>query len=158
MLLTPHTLVGIAIASSVPNPAVAVPISFGMHFIGDLVPHWDFFTNTTKEQRLNGWRPIAVMADLVLGVGVGLFFTLYALWVAKDSSLALNIFLCGIASVLPDALMAPSIFSSDDKMKFSIIHKLQSQLQHPADLPWGLISQFTVMIFCLLMISNSIAL
>ena len=70
MLLTPHTFVGIAIAGVIPNPFIAVPLAFGMHFVGDMIPHWDFYSNTKREDRLTGWRPIAVMGDLEVAVAL----------------------------------------------------------------------------------------
>lgn len=158
MLLTPHTLVGVAIAATVPDISIAVPVSFVMHFMGDLVPHWDFYTHTTKEQRLNGWRPIAVMADLAIGIAVGMFFTLYALWVLKNPYLAASIFLSGIASVLPDALTGPSLYMDKVPFPFRWIHALQSRLQFPAPLPWGMFTQIIVGVFCLGLILGSLTL
>lgn len=156
MLLTPHTIVGVAIATTVPNPFVAVPLSFLMHFMGDLVPHWDFYTHTDRADRVIGWRPLAVMADLSIGVAVGVTFTTYALWVTKSPPLSLNIFLCGIASVLPDALTGPSLYTSKPPKFFKLIHKIQSKLQTPANLPWGIVSQIIIAVFCLLVISDSL--
>jgi hypothetical protein len=155
MLLTPHTLVGVAIASAIHNPIIAVPVAFGFHFLGDLVPHWDFYSKTTREQRVKGWRPVAVMAEMGLGIAVGMYFTLQALWVYHDSMQALNIFLCGIASVLPDVLTGPDIYFDKRLKMFRWIHTLQSKLQNQAKLPWGMLSQVAVVAFCLLMISNS---
>lgn len=156
MLLTPHTIVGVTIATSIHNPLVAVPLAFAFHFFGDMVPHWDFYTATTREQRIKGWRPLAVMADLAIGVALGVTFTLQALWVYHDRSLALNIFLCGIASVLPDVLTGPSIYLSKAPKLFNGIHKLQSKMQFPANLPWGVISQLIVSVVCFLLIQNSV--
>lgn len=152
MLLTPHVFVGLAVAKSVPSPFVAVLVSFALHFLGDKVPHWDFYSNTPKEKRLKGWRPVAVMADFGLGIAVGLIFTLHALWVLSDFSLAVKMFLCGIVSVLPDALEAPHIYS---EKKFKFVEKLtdlQRKFQSQAPLPWGLITQAGVVMFCLFLI------
>ena len=152
MLLTPHVLVGVVIAKAVPNPVIAVPLSIALHFLGDKVPHWDFYSNTPKEKRLKGWRPVAVMAEFGLAVAVGLTFTLHALWVKGDSSLALRVFLCGIASVLPDALEAPYIFTDT---KFKVVEKLtnfQRKMQTQAHLPWGILTQVFVVALCLLLI------
>jgi hypothetical protein len=149
MLLTPHVFVGLAIAKAVPNPFIAVPLSFILHFFGDKVPHWDFYSNTSREERLRGWRPVAVMADLGLGIAVGLTFTLYALWVKNDPSLAIRVFLCGIASVLPDALETPHIFTTT---KYKFVEKLtdiQRRIQTQAPLPWGILTQVVVMVLCL---------
>ncbi len=146
MLLTPHTFVGVALGVAINNPFIAVPLSFCMHFLGDKVPHWDFYSNTKKEERVVGWRPVAVMADLALGVVVGLTSTLYALWVMHDSSLALNIFLCGIAAVLPDALEAPYIFMKKEPKILSHITKIQKKMQFQAPLPWGVLTQVLVIL------------
>ena len=158
MLLTPHTLVGIAIASAVPDMSVAAPVSFVMHFLGDLVPHWDFYSDTTEEQRTKGWRPIAVMADLALGVAIGMFFTLYALWVLKDPHKALSIFLCGIASVLPDAMSGPALFTNKAPFPFKWVLAIQERLQFQAKLPWGIVTQVIVVVFCLGLILGSLIL
>jgi len=151
MLLTPHVFVGVAIAKAVPNPLIAVPLSLIMHFLGDKVPHWDFYSNTSKEEKLTGWRPVAVMADFGLGIAIGLTFTLYALWVKNDPSLAIRTFLCGIVSVLPDALETPHIFTNT---KYSWVEKLteiQKKMQTQAPLPWGLLTQAVVVALCLLL-------
>lgn len=156
MLLTPHVLVGITIATAIPNPAVAVPLSFAMHFFGDLVPHWDFFSHTTREQKLSGWRIPAVMADFGLGIAVGIFFTLQALWVQHNSSLALNIFLCSLASVLPDALEAPHLYLGANDFFSRNLIAIQRRMQFQARLPWGVISQLLIASVCLVLLSNSI--
>jgi len=152
MLLTPHVLVGVTIAKFIPNPFIAVPLSIVAHFLGDKMPHWDFYSNTPKEQRLKGWRPIAVMGEFGLGIAVGVAFTLYALWVIKDPNLALTTFLCGIASVLPDALEAPHVFTN---AKIGLIEKLtdfQRKMQTQAPLPWGLLTQLAVAVLCLFLV------
>lgn len=153
MLLTPHVFVGLAVARAIPNPLVAVPLSLILHFLGDKVPHWDFYSNTSKEERLRGWRPVAVMADFGLGIAVGLTFTLYALWVKNDPSLAIRCFLCGIASVLPDALETPHIFTNT---KYKWVEKLtdfQKRMQTQAPLPWGILTQVVVVAVCLLLLT-----
>jgi hypothetical protein len=152
MLLTPHTFVGIAIATAIPNPMISVPISFGMHFLGDMVPHWDFYSNTTIEQRKNGWRPLAVMADLALAVALGVAATTYALWVLHNPALALNIFLCGIASSLPDAITGLRIFVQKEPAILKVINRTQSKVQFQAPLPWGIITQLLVIVVSSLLI------
>lgn len=156
MLLLPHVLVGVAIASSIQNPALAVPLSFGMHFLGDMVPHWDFYSNTQKEERLRGWRPLAVMFDFGLGIAVGMAFISRALWVTNDARLALNIFLCGIASVLPDILEGPHIFMEKEPWITKFVYSIQHRIQFQAPLPWGLVTQFVVVLAALLLIASSI--
>jgi len=158
MLLTPHTFVGVAIAALIPNPLIAVPLSFIGHFLGDKVPHWDFYSNTKKEERTKGWRPLAVMGDLAVGVAVGVGFTCYAYWGLGNPTLALNIFLCGIFSVLPDALSSLDLFLGKQHPLLNLLNRTQSAMQFQAPLPWGIISQIIVIAISLYLFLNSIVL
>ena len=158
MLLTPHAFVGIAIGTTIQNPYIAVPLSVASHFVGDLTPHWDFFSNTKKEERLVGWRPIALMADLVIGVAIGLSITLYILWVLKTPDIALNAFMCGVGAVLPDAVEAPYIYMKKEPKLIGALAKVQSKLQFQAPLPWGVISQLLVVASSSLIILSSLGL
>jgi len=144
MLLTPHVLVGLAIAKLVPNPLISVPLSILAHFLGDLVPHWDFFSGAQSEQRLKGWRPIAVMMDFGLGIAVGLFFTLNLLWVKQSESAALNAFLCGIASVLPDALEAPHVYMDKTPFGTKYLLSIQRKFQTQAPVVIGILTQVLI--------------
>jgi len=154
MLLTPHTLVGIAIATAIPNPYIAVPVAFVFHFVGDLVPHWDY-CSTSNNGTADKKYPLKVMADLSLGIGIGLFFTFFFLWKMNNPGMALNVFLCGITSVIPDAITAPTIFDESTKGLSKWMYKVQCKIHFPAPLPWGLISQILVAGGCLLLILNS---
>ncbi len=154
MLLTPHTIVGITVASSIYNPLVAAPLAFLLHFAGDVLPHWDFYTNTTKEQKISGWRPLAVMLDFGMAIAVGLTATLYALWVLQDALLAANIFLCGIASVLPDALTGPSIYMKDAPKFFKMMHAFQRKINNSANMFYGIITQVAVVLICFFLLAN----
>lgn len=161
MLLTPHTMVGIAIGATVSEPHVAVPLAFALHFAGDLVPHWDFFTGIPLQDFNKGYRPVAIMADIALGVAVGIYFTLHALWLNNNPSLAATIFLCGIAGVLPDAMSAKVIYGNGVEKKnsiFNLVFRIQEKLQISAGLPWGIITQLGVMLVAFLATSHSLAL
>ena len=149
MLLTPHTLVGVAIATNISNPFLAIPLAFISHFLGDKVPHWDFYSNTKKEDRVTGWRPLAVMGDLAIGVAVGVSYTTYFLWVKQDVALAISAFICGIASVLPDALSGLTIIGGKENKFLGILNKIQSKMQFQAPLPWGILTQVAVILISL---------
>jgi hypothetical protein len=97
------------------------------------------------------------MGDLGLAVAAGMYFTCYFAWVIKDPSLSVNAFLCGIGSVIPDALTAPYIYRENGvNIVSDAIHKIQSKMQFPAKLPWGIITQIAVSLFSFLVIANSI--
>lgn len=154
MFLTPHTLVGITIATAIPNPYIAIPTAFAFHFLGDLVPHWDY-CYISKNGVMDKHYPLKIMADMSLGIGVGMFFTLYALFALNNSGFAINIFLCGIVSVLPDAIMAPVMFNPNTKGFPKLMYRIQTKLHFQVPLPWGLISQIFVSAVCLYLILNS---
>lgn len=152
MLLTPHTFVGIAIATNITNPFLAFFLAFLSHFLGDKVPHWDFYSNTKKEDRVKGWRPLAVMADLAIGVAVGISFTTYYLWNKEAPTIAFNVFICGIASVLPDALSSLDLFLGKSNKFLNILNSIQSKMQFQAPLPWGIFTQVLVILLSLFLI------
>lgn len=152
MLLTPHTIVGIALATNIPNPYLAVLLSFVSHFLGDKVPHWDFYSNTKREERVTGWRPMAVMGDLAVGVAVGVGFTCYYFWVKNDPIIAATVFFSGIASVLPDALSSLTIVGGKEGKFLKTLNKIQSKMQFQAPLPWGIITQIIVILISLFFI------
>lgn len=60
MFVTVHALSGIAIASIIPNPMIAVPLAFGGHFLLDAFPHW-----TPLESKYSKWSVnISSITDL----------------------------------------------------------------------------------------------
>ena len=156
MLLTPHTIVGISLGYALQNPVTAVPLSLFLHFVGDVLPHWDFYTNTTKEQKTTGWRPLAVMADFGLGIAVGLTATLYALWVLDNTFLAMTVFLCGVVSVIPDVLTGPSIYLKNANIVFKSIHAFQRKLNNSASLVVGIFTQLVVVALALFLLVSSL--
>ena len=50
MLETPHVIVGAAIAYKVVNPALALPLALGSHFILDITPHWNPHLSTETKK------------------------------------------------------------------------------------------------------------
>ncbi|GIW69370.1 MAG: hypothetical protein KatS3mg101_0117 [Patescibacteria group bacterium] len=155
MLLTPHTLVGIAVASVVKDPFVAFPISVGMHYLGDMVPHWDFFSYTEEGERVTGWRPLAVAGELTLAVATGTAFVLYALWLLNNPPLALRFLLCGIGGVLPDLMSGLTLYLKNINGILKINNQIQATLQFQSPLPWGIITQILVSFFSVLVILSS---
>lgn len=159
MIITPHTMVGLAIGATVSNPFVAVPLAFIAHYAGDVVPHWDFYDKwPTRENFVFDWRPVAMFLDFVLGLAIGIFFTLHALWLNQNGALALNMFLCGIAGVLPDAAYVPVTFAGSKNKIFVANAEIQKRLHFNVGPLWGNLSQVGVVIACSLVLANSLGL
>ena len=157
MLLSPHTMVGLAIGATIQNPLIAIPLSFVSHFVGDLVPHWDFFDHfPSKNELFKGWQGKLFFTDLSLGIALGLSFTFYALWMQQNPYLALNMFVCGITAVIPDAMYAPIVFVNSKNVIIRFFYKLQGKLHSRAEIIFGNITQIAVLISAFLVTVNSL--
>lgn len=132
MTATAHALVGGAIAASISNPTIGLPLSALSHPLLDMIPHWDFGW---------GWRSknkfiliLQSAADLLIGVGLAYyFFGKYA----DLSYFFASIFLAEVW----DMLMFPYIAFNWKFPPFSSFYNVQHKLQGKAKLPWGILSQ-----------------
>lgn len=70
MVLTPHLLVGAAIASKVESAPLAIFISFLSHFFLDVLPHKDYCIDKIKEKKWRESLPVflGIAADMSLGL------------------------------------------------------------------------------------------
>lgn len=66
MTATAHALIGGAIAASVPNPALGIPLSAISHPLVDIIPHWDFGVGWKKKSKALLFFESS--ADLILGI------------------------------------------------------------------------------------------
>lgn len=131
---------GAAIAMKVVNPALAIPLAFGSHFVLDRIPHWNPHLNT--EVKENG-KPtkkssIVVIVDVCASIAIGVFIASRAL---PSTSHATTILIASFASVLPDVIEGPYFFLG---MKSRFIKKwiaFQKSFQVDADIIPGLLTQ-----------------
>lgn len=101
MILTPHILVGAAIASKIPN-IWGLILAFLSHFILDAIPHWEYSIKGIQKTKKNQFLKDVLKVELDFCLGVFIFSFL-----AMDLSPIRVIYgLLGIAAaVLPDGLM-----------------------------------------------------
>lgn len=112
MVLTAHTITGVALASMVPDkPLVGFAVGFLSHFVLDAMPHWDYTLKSLVEDRHNPMNKDMVIGkeffidllkisfDAIFGLLMSyLVFGLYL----KYSFLVI---LCGaVGAMMPDAL------------------------------------------------------
>ena len=133
MLLTFHTLAGVAIAKAIPNPLIAWPLALLSHFILDLCPHWDFFTSGTKITPL---KKFACCGDFLLGLAIGIFFAILV------PSNALNTVGAAFFACLPDGFEVPIIFYNYHFPLGDLVLKIQKRLHFKLRFPWGLVAPF----------------
>lgn len=109
MLETPHVIVGAAIATKVVNPALAIPLALGSHFILDKVPHWNphLFTETEKYGQPSQQSTVVALVDVGAALGLGLFV---ASRYSDEPMRAAVVLACCLASVLPDLVKWPYYF------------------------------------------------
>lgn len=158
MTATAHALVSGAIAASIPNPFLSIPLSFVSHLVMDTVPHWDFGTNwRTRTKSKTGATAIA---DTILG------FTLAYLWFGGKVESTSVLFACMVAGNLPDWMEAPwYIFFAHPKKHVPskhasvwerltyIIYKTENVFHAKAQAPFGILTQIAVVGFFLLLLS-----
>ena len=149
MILTSHVAVGIATAEIIENPILSWPLSFGLHFLFDLVPHWDALTGASKEKVIKPWRWIIMIADIVLGLTLGLTFVFRALWFEGKPFKAFNILGACFFSILPDLLELPYVLLKKHFGPSEFILKIQQKLHWRANFPWGLFPQLIVLILAI---------
>lgn len=128
---TAHALIGGAIAASISNPAVGLPLAALSHPIADMIPHWDFGLGWKKKKKMTLF--IQSSFDLLFGLLVTyLFFgkgtDLYYLLAA--------VFL----SLVWDFMQMPYLLFNW-KFPFSLFYKFQHEINRAASLPWGIITQ-----------------
>ena len=142
MLETPHVLVGIAIATKVGNPLLAVPLSLASHFVLDVLPHWNPHIN--REIKKYGYprkeSVRIIFVDSVLALSMGLIFA----FKAQPLSQTLNILACSFVAVLPDVVEAPYYFLHKKTLIIEKWIAWQKSIQNDTEPLPGLLSQLGV--------------
>ncbi len=140
MLETPHVAVGAAIAMKVVNPALAIPLAFGSHFILEKIPHWNPHLNTETEKygKPTKKSTVIVIIDVCASLALGFFIASKAL---PNTSHVATILVASFASVLPDVIEGPYFFLG---VKNKFIKKwivFQKSLQADTSIIPGLLTQ-----------------
>ncbi len=109
MIETPHVVVGAAIAMKVANPALALPLALGSHFVLDKVPHWNphLFTETKKFGKPSKRSTFIVATDIITSIIIGISIARLAL---PDTTAFLTVIAACFLSVLPDIVEGPYFF------------------------------------------------
>ena len=132
MTATAHALVGGAIAASVSNPAIGLPLAALSHPILDMIPHWDFGV---------GWRSknkVTLFAESVLDLSLGIVLAYFIFGRYIDPIYLLS---CIFFSEIWDILMMPYLLFGWNFPPFSTAYRLQHKIQTNIKLPWGILTQ-----------------
>lgn len=140
MLELPHTLVGAAIATAIPNPLISLPLALASHFITDYIPHWNPHINTELKTtgEISTRSKIIIMADASLALTVGTYLA------ATRGNFVVIMLACFLA-VAPDVAEIPYYFLGMKHVTW--IRKLidfQRSHQWNVKPVWGVASQVVV--------------
>ncbi len=151
MLETPHVLIGAAIATAIPDPAVALPLALASHFVTDYIPHWNPHLHTEKTQlgAYSTQSKVIVLVDAAVALGLG---TLIAARALPDTGRFVTIMLACFLAVAPDVLEIPYYFLN---MEIPWVKKLitwQRAHQWNVKPVWGILFQVIVILLSFMVI------
>lgn len=143
MLELPHTLVGIAIATKLNNPALSLPLAFTSHFALDFIPHWNPHLNQeiNKHGRITKLTTAIVIIDVVISLVAGLAI---AYMNAQDIESFITIIFGGFLAVLPDVVEAPYYFFGFRSLIIARWVRFQTNLQCNIPLLPGVLTQLII--------------
>lgn len=98
MLITPHFLTGVVIASQVPDIAPAAVLAVASHYVLDAIPHKDSFDHTYLD-----WRNLAI-------TGVDGILSLILFYLLVVPTHWPYYFCVGAITMLPDIISLPGAF------------------------------------------------
>jgi len=154
VLETPHVIVAAAIATKIANPALAIPLALGSHFILETVPHWNphIHTEMKKFGKITDKSKKIIIADSLISLSAGFYIASLSL---PDTIKALTVVAACFIAVTPDLIEAPYYFLGS-KTDF-IIKKwipFKKSLQSDTNVYLGLATQFLVIIAAIWWISG----
>ena len=132
MTATAHALVGGAIAASIPNPAIALPLAALSHPILDMIPHWDLGMGWRKKNKVTLFAESVL--DLILGIILAYFLF------GKNIN-PIYFLTCIFFSEIWDILMMPYLLFGWNFVPFSTAYSWQHKIQSNIKLPWGILTQ-----------------
>ena len=125
MLLSPHILVGAAVAASAPNLAIGLVLAFLSHLLLDKIPHWEYSVEPLKQIKTKGYkRCLPILRRVAADFAVGYLILIIAVLISgKDIPFAAWAF-GGFFGALPDGLSFLLFIKKDDKGYFGVMLKM----------------------------------
>lgn len=151
MLEIPHALVGIAIATRIPNPALAIPLAVGSHFVLDMLPHWNphFFSETQKYGKPTKKSTNFASIEIIIA---GIVSLVISLTQYPDIGKMLFFYTAAVAGMAPDLVKIPFFFLKQQKGILKRYVLMERSIQNDANPPLGIITQIAVAIVALIVI------
>lgn len=138
MILSTHFIAGAAVASKTDNPLILVASALALHFVLDVIPHWQYIYTT--DELKNKKIQVIVAADLLAGPLLAIILT-----GTTDIYRLLWLWLGGLFCMLPDFFVVLSIIFPKNKVfeKMLDFHEYIQKYAHQERL-LGIITQLAV--------------
>jgi len=105
MLLTPHILVGAAVASKFSNPLLGILFAFLSHFLLDSIPHWEYSAEALKQIKTKGIRYcMPALLRVFLDIALGFIILILAVFLTTNRFSPEFVLIGGFFGMLPDGL------------------------------------------------------
>jgi hypothetical protein len=153
MLETPHVAVAAAIATKVPNPLIAIPLSFISHFALDKMPHWNphIISETKQFGHPTPKSTKIIIADSAVALVLG---SVIAYNTLPNTNVAISVMLCSFFSVLPDLIEFPYFYFKRRDKFYTKWSSFQKSIQTDTTPFWGILIQFLVVAASIYWIKN----
>jgi hypothetical protein len=127
------------LASKLPHPALYVPLTLGMHYLQDWIPHWDVGTGLSNGTRR---RSTALMLEMVdLGVAVGLVW-----WWFGGGVAGVHVWIGALIGIMPDLWEAPRNFLKWEPWFLKPLNEFHGRFHHSVpDVLFGLVPQVVLL-------------
>jgi len=140
MTATGHAMIGTAIAVSISNPVIGLPLAFLSHIAADAFPHWD-----------TGWKMrekpfVRFFAESILDLVISLTLPFFIVSLFFPETNYTYVFIMIITAQLLDWLSAPYVFLKWKFFPFNIPYSFQKIFDNPIGPPAGVIGQLAVII------------
>ena len=132
MTATAHALIGGAIAASISNPSIGLPLAALSHPIADIIPHWDFGWGWQKKTKFK----LFIQSSFDLIFGITLAFLLFG-----KSTDSLYLMSAIFLSEVWDILQMPYLLFGWKFFPFSAFYNFGHDTNGKAKLPWGILTQ-----------------
>lgn len=107
MILAPHMLAGAALAAYIPQPALLALSAVALHYLLDVLPHWEYDIMTSRKA-----TACKIAVDIVAGLLI-IFFAMQRFDPAQQALILWGAFF----GILPDGLLAIYIFSREKYLR-----------------------------------------
>ena len=149
MTATGHAIMGLALAASIPNPFLGIPIAILSHVACDAFPHWDTGTNMKSNKPSTKKTRGQFIAQSFIDLGVSFTLPFILLLTLFQNVNPIYAYIMIISAQGLDWLSAPRVFLRLDIPPFTWAYSLQGKFDHRLDKPWGIIGQIIILLFFL---------